>query len=123
MVKESDSDIAIGLLQKLKEIVTPSARGIVQGLIDATANVQKAAEANDLAAATRIVRRGAELVKQLLPKLTDPKIHRAYEKILKANIKLNKNLKANKADLNDIAQFLKYIIKKLGAALSDKTTN
>lgn len=108
------------MLQKLQTIVAPSARGLVQGLIDATQNIGKAAEENDLATATRIVRRGAELVKRLLPKLTDPDIHQAYEDILKANIKLYRKLKSNMATFDDIAQFLKFVISKLGPALSGK---
>lgn len=70
----------------MKAIVDPCARGIVQGLIDATKNLQTAVDKNDLPTAIKILRRGAELCRQLLPKLTEPELHQAYLDTLNVNI-------------------------------------
>lgn len=104
---------------KVENIAPPSALCEVQGLLDGTTNVEKAAEQNDLATVAKNFQAGAELVKQLIPKLTDlPELQQVYENILKVNIRLNRKLACNKADFNDVAQFLKFIINTLGPAVS-----
>lgn len=80
------------MIDKLKTVVSPSARGIVQGLKGLVQDSQIAFNSNDLDAASELFKTGSDLVKELLPKLTDNKIFKVFLNILSANLDLNRKL-------------------------------
>lgn len=116
---EDISDELIGLLQRLKTIVSPNAAGSVSGFIRVTQNIQTAADNNDLEAASELLQHGANIVADLLPKLTDGQIFDAQFQVLKANIELNQRLDAGNGDFDDVSAFVAFIAVKLEQALYD----
>lgn len=113
------SDDLIGLLEKLKTIVSTNAAGSVSGLIWVTQNIQTAADNNDLEAASELLQEGANIVADLLPKLTDGQIFDAEFQVLKANIELNDKLPSGDGDFDDVTAFVAFIVLKLEQALYD----
>lgn len=106
------SDDLIGLLEKLKTIVSTNAVGSVSGLIWVTQNIQTAADNNDLEAASELLQQGANIVADLLPKLTDGQIFDAEFQVLKANIELNDKLASGDGDFDYVTAFVAFIVLK-----------
>lgn len=113
------SDDLIGLLEKLKTIVSTNAAGSVSGLIWVTQNIQTAADNNDLEAASELLQEGANIVADLLPKLTDGQIFDAEFQVLKANIELNDKLASGDGDFDYVTAFVAFIVLKLEQPLYD----
>lgn len=113
------SDDLIGLLEKLKTIVSTNAAGSVSGLIWVTQNIQTAADNNDLEAASELLQEGANIVADLLSKLTDGLIFDAGFQVLKANIELNDKLASGDGDFDYVTAFVAFIVLKLEQPLYD----
>lgn len=100
-------------------MVIPSARSKVQKLINISKKIQIAANQNNLAEAAKLLRLGAQTVKELIPLLANlPKVQKLYKEVYPKNVKLNQQIAAKKAGFDQIAAFLKFIVNGLRKALS-----
>lgn len=111
-------------VQQLQELLKPCARCTFQDLINLTIDLYNAIAACDLCTATDVLKSGFNLVRKLIPRITNlPNVYQAYCDILIVNFKLNKQLACGEADIDDIVAFLDSNGKILSDAVCKDSAN